>query len=403
MKVLYYDCFAGISGDMNLGAMIDCGVEKDYLHSELQKLKLEGYRIAVSREKRNGIEGTNVDVILETHSHVDNEAHDHSHKHPERNFGAIENLIKESSLADQVKNTSIEIFRKIAEAESKVHGMPVDKILFHEVGAVDSIVDIVGAAICFDYLKVEKVLCSTIELGGGFVTCKHGKIPIPAPATVEILKGIPTKVGTVQVETTTPTGAAILATLVDEFTDKKEFVIERVAYGIGQRKLEIPNVLRVYLCDSEGKDTLSESSTLLECNIDDMNPELYENVMDKLFAKGADDVYFTPITMKKTRPAITVSVLCKKEIEEAVSEILFTETSTLGLRKYSVDKMMLQRKSYTLNTVYGEVTIKSGYYKGKMIKSKPEYNDCKRIAQKKNISIQEVYREIESAMRKHDK
>ncbi len=397
MKILYYDCFAGLSGDMNLGAMIDLGVDRDYLIAELKKIPLKGYRLAVTRDKRNGIEGTRVDVVL------DKKKHGAGYSHPERNLSSIKELIEASQLNSTVKECSSTIFARIAEAEAEVHGMPIDKIHFHEVGAVDSIVDIVGAALCLDYLKVDTVLCSTVELGGGFVTCRHGTIPVPAPATVEILRDIPTRVGTVQYETTTPTGAAILATVVDTFTDTADIRIEKVGYGIGHREMEIPNVVRVFLCTGadESKDTHSESAVVIECNIDDMNPELYDHVMEKLFDNGASDVFFTPITMKKTRPAITLSVLCRPAAEDTILEILFTETPTLGIRKYPVNKIMLQRKSFTVHTQYGDVTVKSGYYKGNMVKSKPEYNDCKRIAREKNISIQEVYKAIESTLKEN--
>jgi uncharacterized protein (TIGR00299 family) protein len=407
MKILYYDCFAGLSGDMNLGALIDIGVDQNYLFSELKKVPLTGYTISVTREKRNGIEGTKVKVILDKPAHEHIQAHGAEQQRPERNLCAIKELIMASSLSDTVKDRSIAIFTKIAEAEAKVHGMPVDKIHFHEVGAVDSIVDIVGAAICLDCLKVDKIVCSTIELGGGFASCTHGTFPVPAPATVEILKDIPVRVGTVNYETTTPTGAAILATVVDEFIDAVDFIIEKVGYGIGHREMVIPNAARVFLCRSADtaatvKDTRSEPALIIECNIDDMNPELYDHVMEKLFDNGASDVFFTPITMKKTRPAITLSVLCHTAAVDTILETLFTETSTLGIRKYPVEKVMLQRKSFKIHTQYGDVAVKSGYYKGAMVKSKPEYNDCKRIAREKNISIQEIYKAVESALKENN-
>lgn len=292
MRILYYDCFAGISGDMNLGAMIDIGVDKDFLISELSKLNLGNeFEIKVGRENRKGIEGTKVDVVLKHndevccdeehnhdsehehdehihehmhdhghshdhlhhHSHEHHEGHNHSHNHGHddghvhRNLEHIEEIINSSELNDNVKKISLNMFRKVAEAEAKVHGKPLYEVHFHEVGAVDSIVDIVGAAICLDYLKVDKVMASSVELGGGFVKCAHGLIPVPAPATVEILKGAPVKTGIVPFETTTPTGAAILASSVEEFSDMKEFMIEKIGYGVGGRDTEIPNVLRVYL------------------------------------------------------------------------------------------------------------------------------------------------------------
>lgn len=252
MRILYYDCFAGISGDMNLGAMIDLGVDADYLVNELKKLGLNNeYEIKVGRESRKGIQGTKVDVILKGHDHCHKEQvgdhHHHSADHIHRNLKDIENIINSSELSDNVKKVSLNIFMKVAEAEAKVHGKPLYEVHFHEVGAIDSIVDIVGAAICLEYLKVDKVMASSIELGGGFVKCAHGLIPVPAPATVEILKGIPVKSGIVPFETTTPTGAAILAANVEEFTNNVDFIIEKAAYGVGGRDTEIPNVLRVYL------------------------------------------------------------------------------------------------------------------------------------------------------------
>lgn len=244
MRILYYDCFSGISGDMNLGAMIDLGVEKEYLLKELSKLSIhDEFHIEVRKDERKGIHGTKVQVVLD-HNHE----HNHNHEeHHHRYLKDVESIIESSGLNENIKKISMDIFGKVAEAEAKVHGKPIYEVHFHEVGAVDSIVDIVGAAICIDYLKVDKILSSSVELGGGFVKCAHGLIPVPAPATVEILKNIPVKSGIVPFETATPTGAAILAALVNEFTDNKEFIIDEIGYGIGGRDTEIPNVLRVYL------------------------------------------------------------------------------------------------------------------------------------------------------------
>jgi uncharacterized protein (DUF111 family) len=279
MKILYYDCFCGISGDMNIGALIDLGVDKEYLLNEISKLKLDSeYEIKIEKALKNGISGTKVDVVLYKHHHDHNHeealtstnghshrhhhdegthehhqaeqhkhVHNHTHEHHHRNLGDIKNIINNSSLCDNIKKLSIDIFMKVAEAEALVHNKPLDEVHFHEVGAIDSIIDIVGAAICIDYLKVDKVLASSVQVGGGFVKCAHGIIPVPAPATVEILKNIPIKSGIVQFETTTPTGAAILAANVEEFTDKIDFSVDKIGYGIGHRDLEIPNVLRVYL------------------------------------------------------------------------------------------------------------------------------------------------------------
>lgn len=397
MKILYYDCFAGISGDMNLGAMIDLGVDKDLLTSELAKLNLSGYKIEVCRNKRHHIEGTRVNVILT----------DKKETHPHRNLNDIEHIIDSSSLNENIKTISKTMFQKLAEAESKIHGKPINEIHFHEVGAVDSIVDIVGSAICYDFLKVDKVICSRIELGGGFVKCKHGTLPVPAPATMEILKDIPVKTGAVQSETTTPTGAAILMTLVNEFTDKTDFTINKTGYGIGSKEMDIPNILRVCLgeaveASSYGTDVKKEKAVVIECNIDDMNPELYEHVMEKLFNNGALDTYLSSIIMKKSRPGNILSVLCRPDKEKEIIEILFKETTTLGVRKYSVDKFNLKRDFKKIKTKYGEITVKTAYYNDKIIRVKPEYEECKRIAKEKNISIQEIYNEISNLIKPDD-
>jgi len=425
MKILYYDCFSGISGDMNLGALIDLGIDKKYLLEELSKLNLLGYEIKVSRDIRKGIEGTKVDVILhdahahhheglhaesvgahcQEHSHEGNEGghsnehknHNHSHQ-DQRNLKDIEEIIDCSELSSKVKQLSKKMFMKVAMAEAKVHGKPLYEVHFHEVGAVDSIVDIVGAAICISHLNVDKIMSSSIELGGGFVKCAHGIIPVPAPATVEILTGIPVKLGAVPFETTTPTGAAILAVNVDEFKDDNNFIVNKIGYGIGNRDTEIPNVLRVMLVEENNTSNLCKEENegeifqeIIECNIDDMNPELYEYIIDKLFTEGALDVYLTPIIMKKGRPSVKLSILCKSDKLEKMKELLFKETTTLGVRSFKVNKTMLERKFTKVNTSYGEVTVKEAYYKGEKIKSKLEYEECKKIADTMGISAREVY------------
>jgi uncharacterized protein (TIGR00299 family) protein len=420
MKILYYDCFAGISGDMNLGAMLDLGIEADYLKNELSKLPVNGYTLQVTRDIRKGISGTRVNVIIDEqrlliadHGH----GHDHEHGHPHTNlqahhqekkphhnsFAEIKQLILSSKLNDNIKDTSLAIFVKVAEAEAKIHNLPVGEVHFHEVGAVDSIVDIVGAAICLDKLGVDVVYCSTVELGGGSVRCSHGIYPVPAPATAEIVKHMPVRTGTVNYEATTPTGAAILAACVNEFTDKADFSILRTGYGIGARDGEIPNVLRVFLCESiDSKKPEKESSFIVECNIDDMNPEFYDYITDSLFTAGAKDVYITPIIMKKSRPAVKLSVLCTADAEARINEVLFRETSTIGVRKYKVDKTVLDRVIETISTPLGDVRVKSAFYKGVCIKSKPEYDDCIKIAREKGIPVSQVYREVEQELRRKE-
>jgi len=441
MKILYYDCFSGISGDMNLGAMIDLGVDAGYLIDELQKLKLEGYQIHVSEQQRKGITGTQVEVLLTDnepehhhdhgHSHGHGHSHDHGHSHgfsifeglkrriiPEyykeldrehqhehehhghRNLKDIEKIINESELSDKVKGISLNIFGLVAQAEAKIHGKPIEEVHFHEVGAVDSIVDIVGAAICIDYLSPDRIISSPVEMGGGFVNCAHGKFPVPAPASLEIMKGKPMKLGAVPFETATPTGVAILAALADEFTGNPAFTIVKTGYGIGHRDTEIPNVLRVCLGDQDlqdgqdDRDFQTVDAVVVECNIDDMNPERYAYVMERLFEAGADDVYLQNIMMKKTRPAVMLSVLCDPEKLQIIEYLLFTETTTLGIRYHRVKKNMLDRRIGTVDTLWGPVRIKEAYYRGECLRTKPEYDDCAAIARKHGISIEKVYRQI---------
>ncbi|MBU3189050.1 nickel pincer cofactor biosynthesis protein LarC [Clostridium bowmanii] len=407
MKILYYDCLSGISGDMNLGALLDLGIDKEYLIKELCKLNLNGYDIKVSRDSRKGIEGTKVDVILQDDAEDIVSEHSHNHEshnnHDHRNLKDIKEIIDSSKLSSKVKELSIKMFLKIAEAEAKVHGKPLYEVHFHEVGAVDSIVDIVGAAICISHLNVHKIMSSSVELGGGFVKCAHGIIPVPAPATVEILKGIPVKLGAVPFETTTPTGAAILAANVCEFKDNNNFIVNKIGYGIGNRDTEIPNVLRVMLVEENNLSNAFKVEKeeevfqeIIECNIDDMNPELYEYIIDKLFIEGALDVYLTPIIMKKGRPGIKISILSKEDKLEKMKEVLFKETTTLGVRGFKVYKTMLERKFAKVNTSYGDITVKEAYYKGKKIKSKLEYEECKKIADNMGISVREVYENLKN-------
>ena len=381
MKILYYDCFAGISGDMNLGAMIDLGVEASYLKAELAKLKIEGFHLCIKKDQRKGITGTKADVIIEN---PDNEKH--------RHLRHIEEIIKNSDLKEKVKSDSLKIFNIVAAAEAKVHNIPKENVHFHEVGALDSIADIVGAAICFDRLKADRIISSPIQLGAGTVKCAHGVMPVPAPATAEIIRGLPVRTGLVQHEATTPTGAAILAAMADEFSEQKELRIIKTAYGIGHRDTEVPNLLRVMLCETEraANDMNQEEAIILESNIDDMNPEHYDFLMDQLFFAGASDVWITPVIMKKSRPATTVSVLCPEMLSTRMKEIIFTESTSIGIREYRITKNRLQRKESVLNTEFGTVRIKQSFYNGKQVSVKPEFNDLKQIAENNGISIKET-------------
>lgn len=399
MKILYYDCFAGISGDMNLGAMIDLGVDPSHLKAELKKLPVREYEIGFVCDVRKGITGTRADVIVKGDEHAAlkhgkgrqkaKDADNH------RRYSAIKEMIDKSRLSDPVKSNSGKIFKMLAEAEAKIHGCAVDDIHFHEIGAVDSIVDIVGASICLDYLKVDRVICSPVQVGGGFVKCAHGTLPVPAPATAELLKGVPVKSGLVPFEMTTPTGAAILRATVSEFSEQVHFTAERIGYGIGRRDTDVPNVLRVYLGSRSADQSAGElergEALLLECNIDDMNPEFYEDVINQLFKKGAQDVFLTSIMMKKSRPAVKISVLCNEDAKKSMEDVLLLQTSTLGLRTTRIQKTMLKRAFSKKKTKFGTITFKDAYYGGRKVKSKPEYEEIKKLADEKGVSVYDIY------------
>ena len=342
MRIVYYDCFLGISGNMNLGAMIDLCVDAEYLRNKLAKLNIEGFHLDVSQDQRRGITGTKATVVIEN---PDNEKH--------RHLRHVEEIVNNSSLSETVKKTALHIFNLIAVAEAKVHNIEVQRVHFHEVGALDSIADIVGAAICLDYLKVDKVLSAPIQLGGGMVKCAHGIMPVPAPATALIVKDTPVKMGLVQHEATTPTGAAILVAITNQFTETIDFAIQKTAYGIGQRDVsDVPNVLRVFLCEVEERveDLSVEKATMLECNIDDMNPEHYDHLLTQLFQHGVSDAWLTPIMMKKTRQASLLSVLCKSELVGSIKDIIFKNSTTIGLREYSTQKTVLRREEIMVDT-----------------------------------------------------
>ena len=387
MKVLCYDCFSGISGDMNLGAMIDLGVDKSFLTEELNKLNLKGWEIIAEKDQRHGIKGTKV-TVRQTH-------HEHVHRH----LSDIKKIIFDSTLPDDTKNLSMKIFMKVAIAEAIVHDIPIEQVHFHEVGAVDSIIDIVGAAICYNSLNVEVVHVSEVELGSGFVKCDHGKLPVPAPATVEIIKGIPTRKGGVDFEATTPTGAAILASLGTDFGSGITVKTQKIAYGVGQKDHpEVPNLLRVSIGETMEDTNSGHDSLLIECNIDDMNPEFYEYISERLFKAGASDVFFSDIIMKKGRPGMILSVICETGMADALKEIIFTESTSLGIRTFSFRKDTLARHFETLPTIYGDVTVKRSFYRGKEVSFKPEYSECKRIASEKGIPVKEVFNNIMSVL-----
>ncbi|MGD0340157.1 MAG: nickel pincer cofactor biosynthesis protein LarC [Bacteroidales bacterium] len=382
MKILFYDCFSGISGDMNLGAMIDLGIDTEFLVSELNKLNLKDWKLITEKDQRHGIRGTKV-TVKQTH---------HEHKH--RNLSDIEKIICGSSLDQKTKDLSIKIFMKVAVAEAAVHGIPLDEVHFHEVGAIDSIIDIVGAAICFNSLNPDAVFVSTVELGSGFVKCDHGTLPVPAPATAEIIKGIPSKTGGVDFEATTPTGAAIIATLGTHFSPVSPVKIEKTGYGVGHKEnLSVPNLLRVFIGEAQEPLT-GHDALLLECNIDDMNPEFFEHISDTLFKAGASDVYISGIIMKKGRPGNVLSVICEPGMEGILREIIFLESTSVGIRTFPFRKDTLSRKFEVIKTPYGDITVKRSFYNEKEVSCKPEFEECRKIALDKGIPVKEVYNKI---------
>lgn len=386
MNILYFECFSGVSGDLFLSALLDLGLPFDYLNKELKKLGVEGYSIEKNSEIKSGIQGTGIKVRCQ-------ESHHH------RKFSDIKKILEQSSLNDSVKSMGIAIFHKVAEAEAKIHGKSIDEVHFHEVGALDSIADITGAAIGIDYFKPDRVISTPLEVGSGFADCAHGRFPVPAPATAEILKDVPLKYGNQPFEATTPTGAAIMKTIADEFTATAELKLKKTAYGVGYRSGNVPNVLRV----SQAEPLIHQPHMphlVVECNLDDMNPELSGYVMDKLFEAGAEDVFITPIIMKKSRNGAKISVLCSENSRKIIMETLLKETTTFGLRFYRIEKTALERDFIQVSTQFGEIRVKRAYLNGKIIKHKPEFEDCQAIARKMNVPIHQVYYEIEKAFPK---
>ncbi|HGE69756.1 TPA: nickel pincer cofactor biosynthesis protein LarC [Candidatus Poribacteria bacterium] len=390
-KVAYFDCFSGISGDMTLGVLVDLGLKPEVLKDELLKLNLDGYKISFNKVQKHGITGTKVDIELDNHDHH------HEHNHHGRHLSDIIKLISESQLNQDVKDMAEKIFTRLGEAEAKVHNVDIEKIHFHEVGAVDSILDIVGSAIGINALEIDKIYSSPLPLGQGFVKSSHGVIPVPAPATVELLRGIPAKRTEVSAELVTPTGAAIISTITDSFGPIPDMTIENIGYGAGTKDFtEQPNLLRVIIGTS--KDVYeSDVINVVETNIDDMSPQVYDLLMDKLFSIGALDVFLTPILMKKNRPAIKLTVLVEStKLQEACACIL-SETTTMGVRIYEANRKKLAREMTEIETEYGKVNVKLGKIGDEVIKIIPEYDNCKQLAEKNNVPIMKVHQAVLTA------
>ncbi|WP_035213873.1 nickel pincer cofactor biosynthesis protein LarC [Desulfitobacterium hafniense] len=386
MKAAYLDCFSGVSGDMLLGALVDAGLDFNLLQRDLAGLDLDEYELYEQKVLKQGIRGTQIHVhSLEGHVH--------------RHLSDIQAIIGRSALPPQVKEKSLEIFTRLGKAEAKIHGTDIEQIHFHEVGAVDAIVDIVGAVIGFWRLGIEKMFASPIHVGKGFVKAAHGLLPVPAPATLELLTGVPIYAQDVEGELATPTGAAIVTAYCREFGAFPKIRVERVGYGAGVKDLTIPNLLRLTvgeLADEDkGQEGIREGEALtLEVNIDDMNPECYDYLFEKLFQAGAMDVYIQTIQMKKNRPAVLLTVQTPYNKLEEMRRILFQETTTIGLRVYPIKKYMLPYELLTVETNYGSAKVKVAFMEGRACTVSPEYEDCRRLARLTGEPLKQIYEEI---------
>ena len=384
MTIAFFDCFSGISGDMILGALVDLGLEIEDIASTLSSLDLEEFRLEAREVSSYGLRATKVDVVVPDSVLV-------------RTFNNIRDMIENSALPQQVKVTSLEIFMRLASAESVVHGKPIDQVHFHEVGAVDSIVDIVGAAYGVYSLGISEVFSSPLPLGHGMIKTAHGAIPVPAPAVLEILQDTPTYGRGIPTEIVTPTGAAVIKTLATSFGVAPPMRIDRIGCGAGTKDIGVPNMLRVVTgvpleLQAEGE----ELAYLVSTNIDDMNPEFYDYVIERLLDAGAHDVWLTPIQMKKTRPGTIITVLCSPGDATALKRILLEETSTFGLRTSTVMKKAIEREIVRVETPWGEVAVKVGRESNRITNVSPEFADCARIAGEQGVPIKEVFRKAQS-------
>ncbi len=409
MKTLYLDLFSGISGDMFIGALLDVGVAVDQLEAGLARLHLDGYHLHVSRQRKSSIEGVKFDVHLEDdhhhhehehgHSHLHPHSHSHSHSHSEeRTYAEIKQLIAASDLSVWVKEKASAVFHRLAVAEGKIHGLPTAQVHFHEVGAVDSIVDIVGGCIALELLGKPRVLASPVVEGSGWVDCAHGRFPIPAPATLEILgaRGVPLSQCSEPNELVTPTGAALVAELVESFGPMQELVAEKIGFGLGTRENKTRvNVLRAILGQAPQAGAVHDWETdriaVLETNLDDINAEILGHFVEQALAAGALDVFHTPIQMKKNRPGVLLTILCAEADADRFTELLLRETTAFGVRRHITERRKLAREFTTVKTQFGEVTVKLGRLDGRLLQAAPEYDSCKKLASEAGVPLKQVY------------
>jgi uncharacterized protein (TIGR00299 family) protein len=389
MKIAYFDCFSGISGDMTLGALVDAGCNLAEMESHLRRLPVPGWKISSEKVVRRGFRATRVKVECS-----DPQRH--------RSLSEILQLIERAGLPPRMAERASRIFQHLGEAEALVHGVAIEKVHFHEVGAVDAIVDIVGAAAGFEQFGVEKVFCSALNVGGGRVDTQHGNLPVPAPATAELLRGAPTYSNGIQRELVTPTGAAIVATMASQFGPQPEMTVAAIGIGAGSAELaEQPNVLRLFVGetlarrdnDPHHNSTLDEDILVLEANLDDMNPQVYGYFAERALEAGALDVFSIPVQMKKNRPGQLVTVLCKPEDRDKLSDLLFRETTTLGVRQSNVRRRTLQRESVEVQTSLGSIRMKIARLNGHILNVAPEYEDCQKAAAEHGVPLKQVLAE----------
>lgn len=401
MKTLYFDCSSGISGNMTLGALLEIVGDDNYLLQELKELNVDGYKIEISNKVKNGITGKYVDVILDdehhhehihehNNEHLHNEEHSHSHHHEHRNLNDVNEIIDKSLIDEKSKELAKRIFLRVAKAELKVHNKPLEEVHFHEVGAIDSIVDIVGTAILINKINPDKILSSVVNDGYGFIECAHGTMAVPVPATTEIFANSNVKFRQIDVDTelVTPTGAAIIAELAEDFTTLPAMITRKIGWGAGYKDLKIPNVLKVYYGDM---DKPNENFVVMETNIDDCSGEILGHTEELLFKAGALDVFFTPIFMKKNRPAYRMTVACRKEDMLNLQKIIFRETTTIGIRYRTEFRTELERENTEVDTKYGKIKVKKVENNGETY-IYPEYESLKEVASKNNVPLKELYK-----------
>jgi pyridinium-3,5-bisthiocarboxylic acid mononucleotide nickel chelatase len=386
MKTAYFDLIAGASGDMILGSLIDAGLDADWLRAELGKLPISGWELRTRRVDKNGFTAVKVDVVTGPQPHA-------------RPLPEIERVIMESGLPDSVKARSMEVVRIIAAEEARIHGLPMEEVHLHEVGGEDAMIDICGTIAAVEHLGIERAECSPFPLGRGFINGAHGQIPLPAPAAVGIMKGLPVVGSPIQAELVTPTGAALMRHLASRFGVLPAMLLETVGYGAGTWNLAIPNLLRVFIGEADGQGYDTDVVSVLETNIDDQNPEHYEHLMERMFDAGALDVTMTPTQMKKNRPGVVLSVIAKPQDKEAMRSLILTETSSLGVREQELQRRLLNRDRVEVETPFGRTYVKVAHLPGGAHKYAPEFEDCRRLARAANVPLREVYVAAETAAR----